>query len=90
MDPVDHPNLFKENWKTPYRDSSYNVQKKLKIYDQENMPESYGSIPQFDLNNPDEKEYLQNYLTPYTGNEEVPIVELNNKSEEEKRADLWN
>lgn len=25
MDPSDHPNLFKEDWKVPFRDSSYNV-----------------------------------------------------------------
>jgi len=25
LDPVDHPNLYKKHWKTPYRESPYNI-----------------------------------------------------------------
>jgi len=25
LDKVDHPNLYKKHWKTPYRDSPYNI-----------------------------------------------------------------
>lgn len=25
LDEVDHPNLYKNHWKTPYRDSNYNI-----------------------------------------------------------------
>lgn len=30
LDKVDHPNLYKKHWKTPFRDSPYNIRQKEK------------------------------------------------------------
>ena len=47
----DHPNLFKPHWKTPYRDSPYNIRPKEKHYDDmENTIHYMGQIPHFDAN----------------------------------------
>lgn len=35
MDPEDHFNLYKEDWKTPYRVSEFNIQKKESTLDDE-------------------------------------------------------
>jgi len=33
LDQDDHPNLYKNDWKTPFRQSDYNIQKIELIYD---------------------------------------------------------
>lgn len=49
LDPVDHPNLYKKHWKTPYRESPYNIQKKEKKESDESLFTHYASeIPEFD------------------------------------------
>lgn len=46
---MDHPNLYKAHWKTPYRDSQFNIQKKEKpITDEENTEYYAQSYPEFD------------------------------------------
>lgn len=48
-DEVDHPNLYKKHWKTPYRDSTYFIQKKeKKVDDDTNAEMLMSSIPSFD------------------------------------------
>ena len=43
---VDNPNLYKPHYKTPYRNSPYNIQKiEKKITDKENMEMSISSFP---------------------------------------------
>ena len=32
VDQSDHPNLYKKHWKTPFRDSPYNIRPKEKTY----------------------------------------------------------
>lgn len=32
LDETDHPNLFKKHWKTPFRDSPFNIRSKEKTY----------------------------------------------------------
>lgn len=52
LDEVDHPHLYKKHWKTPYRESTLNIQKKeRRITDEENV-EVYATIttPEFDPN----------------------------------------
>ena len=50
-DEVDHPNLYKKHWKTPYRDSPYNIQKKeKKLTNAENDEISVSSFPEFNPN----------------------------------------
>lgn len=51
-DQGDHPHLYKKHWKTPYRESPYNIQKKEKIItDDENCEVYVSSIPEFDPTN---------------------------------------
>lgn len=51
LDESDHPNLYKAHWKTPYRESPYNIQKKERpIKDDENVEVSASSFPEFDPN----------------------------------------
>lgn len=50
-DEVDHPHLYKKHWKTPYRESPYNIQKKERLITDEENVEIYASaIPEFDPN----------------------------------------
>lgn len=42
-DEVDHPHLYKKHWKTPYRESPYNIQKKEKKVPDEINSEYYVS-----------------------------------------------
>ncbi len=51
-DEVDHPHLYKKHWKTPYRESPYNIHKKDKIFpDDVNLEISSSSFPEFDPTN---------------------------------------
>jgi len=51
LDQVDHPHLYKKHWKTPYRESPYNIQKKeRKITDDENVEVYASYFPEFDPN----------------------------------------
>ena len=40
---VDHPNLYKKHWKTPFRDSQYNIQRKEKKITDDEECEIYAS-----------------------------------------------
>ena len=49
QDKSDHHNLFKEHWKTPFRDSVFNIRQVEKKYDDyENSEHLIQSIPEFD------------------------------------------
>ena len=49
LDEADHPHLYKKHWKTPYRESPYNIQKREKrITDEENVEVYASSFPEFD------------------------------------------
>ena len=51
LDKEDHPNLFKKHWKTPFRDSHFNIRPKEKLYeDMENTQHYIGAMPVFDAN----------------------------------------
>jgi hypothetical protein len=51
LDEVDHPHLYKKHWKTPYRESPYNIQKKEKKYTfNEDYDYLASSVPEFDPN----------------------------------------
>ena len=48
-DKDDHQNLFKPHWKTPYRDSPYNIRLIERKYDDmENTDHMLGAIPHLD------------------------------------------
>lgn len=49
LDEADHPHLYKKHWKTPYRESPFNIQKREKrITDEENVQVYASSFPEFD------------------------------------------
>ena len=51
LDEDDHPNLYKNDWKTPFRQSEYNIQKIEMVFDDEDprQAENYiSNIPGFD------------------------------------------
>lgn len=52
LDKSDHPNLYKKHWKTPFRDSPYNIRQKEKTYSiAENSDHFLPEIPQLDPEN---------------------------------------
>jgi|EP00353_Schmidingerella_taraikaensis_P011012 hypothetical protein len=48
LDRVDHPNLFKKHWKTPFRHSPYNIRMKEKTYGAENAEQFVPELPTLD------------------------------------------
>ena len=48
LDRVDHPNLFKKHWKTPFRSSPYNIRMKEKTYGAENHEHTIAEMPTLD------------------------------------------
>ena len=48
LDRVDHPNLFKKHWKTPFRNSPYNIRVKEKTYGAENEDNYMSALPDID------------------------------------------
>ena len=52
LDEVDHPNLYKKHWKTPFRDSPFNIRSKEKTYTTaENTEHFIEGIPNLDPEN---------------------------------------
>ena len=49
LDKEDHPNLYKKHWKTPFRESNYNIRQKEKTYTTaENTENFIDQIPAFE------------------------------------------
>ena len=68
LDEVDHPHLYKKHWKTPFRESPYNIQKKEKIItDEENVEVYVSSIPEFDPNNHYDQLLMREHLASTGG-----------------------
>ena len=89
LDEVDHPNLYKNHWKTPYRDSHYNIQKKERpITDLENVEVYASSTPEFSPN-----DYYDELITREMLPDPRGVKPLNEgfaeQSIEDKRAELW-
>jgi hypothetical protein len=61
MDEIDHPNLYKNDWKTPFRQSEFNIQKiEMKFADDDpGMAENIigSAAPQFDGSHPRSGKY---------------------------------
>ncbi len=59
QDEQSYPHLFKKHWKTPYRESPYNIQRKGKRESEEaNAEVSASQIPHLDPNDPYDKAIL--------------------------------
>ena len=53
LEEVDHPNLYKKHWKTPFRDSVFNIrQKEKKVSHEVNTQHIISEFPTLDLSNP--------------------------------------
>ena len=63
QDENSYPHLYKAHWKTPYRDSQYNIQKREKrITDEENVELYASSIPEFDPTNYHDQQILKEMM----------------------------
>ena len=88
LDEVDHPHLYKKHWKTPYRESPYNIQKKEKIItDQENVEVYASAIPDFDPNNYHDQLIMREQLPSSAGKK--LMFDQEDMSLEERSAELW-
>ena len=92
----DHPNLYKVHWKTPFRESQYNIrpkEKRITPEDGENwLSKSYGKgLPELDPNNPNDAETLQQQEPDWTEHQVIDDGNSNAAlmSSEEKIAELW-
>ena len=88
LDEVDRPNLYKKHWKTPYRESPYNIQKKEKIItDDENVEVYASSIPNFDPNDFYDQLILREQLPSLDGKK--AMFDQENMSIDERQEELW-
>ena len=86
-DEVDHPHLFKKHWKTPFRESPYNIQKKEKIIpDDVNVELSASSFPEFDPNNYYDNLILREQLPQYS--EKKPLYGQD-ETLDDLKEELW-
>ena len=59
LDEVSYPHLFKKHWKTPFRNSPFNIRPKEKVMPlEENATNYVQSIPEFDPETPSGREQL--------------------------------
>lgn len=87
-DQGDQPHLYKKHWKTPYRESPYNIQKKEKfITDDENVEVYVSSIPEFDPTNQYDQLLLREHLASTGGKKQM--FDQETMSMEEKKNELW-
>jgi len=87
-DEVDHPNLYKKHWKTPYRESPYNIQKKeRKITDEENVEVYASSIPELDPTDHYDQLIMREQLP--SGEGKRLMFDQENMSIEERSNELW-
>lgn len=83
-----YPHLYKKHYKTPYRDSPYNIQKKEKVPGDENTEISASSIPTLDPNDPVDR-LLLTEQQPDTYGVKILCENFDKQTEEERRQDLW-
>ena len=87
-DQVDHPHLYKKHWKTPFRESPYNIQKKEKlITDEENVEVYVSSIPDFDPTNHYDQLLQREHLASTGGKKQM--FDQESMSIEERQSELW-
>lgn len=93
LDITDHPNLYKNDWKTPFRHSDYNV-KRIEVVEDDFHPETadnWNNVePTYNLDNPRNAKYDQVLL-----NESLPekrhalLYENLDIESDEMRAEMW-
>lgn len=87
-DEVDHPHLYKKHWKTPYRESTLNIQKKEKlITDDENVEVYSPKAPEFNPADHFDQLIMREQLPLMEGKKEM--FDQENMSLEERKDELW-
>ena len=86
--PVDHPHLYKKHWKTPFRESTHNIQKKeKKITDAENTVHYTSAIPEFDPNDFYDQLIMREQMPRMDGKQ--LMFDQENMTLDEMRQELW-
>jgi len=89
LTPEDRPNLYKKHWKTPFRESPYNIQiKEKRLTHLENTDHYINEIPSLDLNDPTYANLRESPL-PVDNDRFFLTFDQQGKSYEEKRDELW-
>lgn len=95
LDVTDHPNLYKNDWKVPYRTSDYNIAKIEVAYrdDDPEQAENYVTkVPELDASDPVRGKYDQAMLDEYQPSLKSQTLfsdHLDNLTGEEMRSQLW-
>ncbi len=85
---VDHPHLYKKHWKTPFRESTHNIQKKEKKYtDDENSRHYYGNIPEFDPNDYYDQLIMREQMPRMEGKQ--LMCDQDTMTIEERKNEIW-
>ena len=84
----DRPNLYKKHWKTPFRDSVYNIRPREKFYsDAENTTHHIQAIPQVDPEASELDRLLA--LEPQPQTDDLRVAMEHTPDSEEYRKELW-
>ena len=80
--------MYKKHWKTPYRESPYNIRpKERKITPEENEEVYVSSLPEFDPTDYNDRLVMREMMPSYDG---VKLLnEQDSMSADERRAELW-
>ena len=90
LDQSDHPNLYKKHWKTPFRESNYNIRQKEKTYTTaENTDHFIAKIPAFDSADGDFERLANLQQAPNT--DDLKLAEERDAApdSEEMIAEMW-
>lgn len=87
-DEIDHPHLYKKHWKTPWRESPYNIQKKEKKVPDELNSEYYVSqFPEFDPADFMDQAILREQIPSMDGKQ--LMFDQENMSLDERKDEIW-
>ncbi len=88
LDNESYPHLQKQHWKTPYRDSVYNIQKTQKIItDGENVEVFSHAAPTFDPLDPADAAILREQFPDYS--DKKMMFDQHLLTLDERQAELW-
>jgi hypothetical protein len=87
LDWEDHPNLYKQHWKTPFRQSEYNISQKEKKVDRSKA--YIGWTPELDPNNPTDAKVMMYQQLPIDHHD--PLFEKGEDMTDDAHRDiLWS
>lgn len=96
LDVMDNPNLYKNDWKVPFRNSDYNIQKVEWSYDDDDLRQAENYVSKALTHNPNDKlagkydQLLLNQAVPeMTDNQSILFGDMDTVNDEAKRDELW-